>query len=105
MKPEQITAEIRELNLSYLLLAKQMVQHDKASAIFRLGIKQEVADIIENLTHAQILKMAAANLLLCRFRMDDRLILEMLTHHSRNHAMTQSHATILMAGQPLEQLV
>jgi len=104
MNPEQMTAEIRELNLSYMLLAKHMVQQDRASAIYRLGIKQEVAHIIENLTHAQILKMAAANLLLCRFRVDDRLILEMLANHSRNHALSHSHATILMAGQPLEQM-
>lgn len=104
MKPEQMTAEIRELNLSYLLLAKQMVQQDKALAIFRLGIRQEVADIIENLSHAQILKLAAANFLLCRFRLDDQVILELLAHRDRNHAMTQSHATILMAGQPLEQI-
>ncbi|MBX9811687.1 MAG: flagellar transcriptional regulator FlhD [Burkholderiales bacterium] len=104
MTPEQMTEEIREVNLSYMLLAKQMVQQDKATAIYRLGISKEVADIIENLTHGQILKMVGANLLLCRFRVDDRLILEMLANHSRSHAMSQSHAAILMAGQPLEQV-
>jgi len=104
MKTEQMAEEIREVNLSYMLLAKQMVQQDKASAIYRLGIKKELADIIENLTHGQILKMVGANLLLCRFRIDDRLILEMLANHNRSHVMSQSHAAILMAGQPLEQL-
>jgi len=104
MNPEQMTEEIKEVNLAYMLLAKQMVQQDKAAAIYRLGIKQELADIIENLTHGQILKMVGANLLLCRFRVDDRLILEMLANHNRSHAMSQSHAAILMAGQPLEQV-
>lgn len=104
MNPEQMTEEIREVNLSYMLLAKQMVQQDKASAIYRLGISREVADIIENLTHGQILKMVAANLLLCRFRVDDRLILEMLANNNRSHAMSRSHAAILMAGRPVEQM-
>lgn len=104
MNPEQMTEEIREVNLSYMLLAKQMVQQDKAAAIYRLGISKEVADIIENLTHGQIMKMVAANLLLCRFRVDDRLILEMLANHNRGHAMSQSHAAILMAGRPVEHM-
>ena len=104
MNPEQMTEEIREVNLSYMLLARQMVQQDKASAIYRLGISKEVADIIDNLSHGQILKMVSANLLLCRFRIDDRLILEMLANNNRSHAMSQSHAAILMADQPLEQM-
>src|SRR3989304_467487 len=104
MNPEQMTEEIREVNLSYMLRARQMVQQDKASAIYRLGISKEVADIIDNLSHGQILKMVAANLLLCRFRIDDRLILEMLANNNRSHAMSQSHAAILRAAQPLEQM-
>ncbi len=104
MNTQKMTEEIREVNLSYMLLARQMVQQDKDSAIYRLGISKEVADIIENLTHGQILKMVAANLLLCRFRIDDRLILEMLANNNRSHAMAQSHAAILMAGQPTEQM-
>ncbi|MFN7085427.1 MAG: flagellar transcriptional regulator FlhD [Burkholderiales bacterium] len=103
MNPEQMAEEIREVNLAYMLLAKQMVQQDKAAAIYRLGIKKELADIIENLTHGQIMRMVGANLLLCRFRIDDRLVMEMLANHGHSHAMSQSHAAILMAGQPLEQ--
>ncbi len=103
MRHEQITAEIRELNLCYLLLAKQLLQQDRAAAIYRLGISKEVADILENLSAGQVLKMAASNLLLCRFRLDDRLILEMVTHHSRTPEMAEPHSAILLARQPVEQ--
>jgi flagellar transcriptional activator FlhD len=72
--------------------------------MYRLGISQEVADIIERLTSSQLLKMAATNMLLCRFRFDDSLIAEMLTSHGRNQAVSHSHAAILMAGQPVEEI-
>ena len=66
MNTEQLLSEIRETNLAYLLLAQRMVKSDKASAMFRLGISQEVADILDQLSPGQIMKMAASNLLLAR---------------------------------------
>ena len=105
MDTNQILGEIKEINLGYILLAQKMLREDKAAAMYRLGIGQNVAEIIENLTSSQILKMAASNTLLCRFRFDDRLIAEMLTSHSQDHATSMSHAAILMAGQPAEVMV
>src|SRR5262245_58322371 len=100
MNTEQLLAEIRETNLAYLLLAQRMVKADKASAMFRLGISDEVADVLDQLSPGQILKMAASNLLLCRFRCDDRLILGLLSDHGTSKPLSQTHATVLMAGQP-----
>ncbi|MBX3617768.1 flagellar transcriptional regulator FlhD [Nitrosomonas sp.] len=102
MEADQILDEIRDINLSYLLLAKQMLREDKVSAIYRLGINQDLADIIDRLSSAQLIKMAATNMLLCRFRFDDRLIAEMLSNDSRDQSVTKSHAAILMAGKPAE---
>jgi flagellar transcriptional activator FlhD len=99
MSGEQLLGEIRETNLAYLLLAQQMIRMDKAAGIFRLGISEEVADILEQLSPGQILKMAASNMLLCRFRVDDRLLLGLLTDHGTSKPLTQSHAAVLMAGQ------
>ena len=100
MNTEQLLSEIRETNLAYLLLAQRMVKADKASATFRLGISQEVADILDQLSSAQVLKMAASNLLLCRFRCDDRMILGLLTDHGKGKPLAETHASVLMAGQP-----
>ena len=100
MDNDQLMGEIRETNLGYLLLAQQMIKTDKAAGIFRLGIRQEVAEILAQLSAAQIMKMAASNMLLCRFRFDDRMILGLLTDHSKNKPMASSHAAVLMAGQP-----
>jgi flagellar transcriptional activator FlhD len=104
MHINQIHEEIREANLSYMLLAQQMIQSDKVAAIFRLGISEEMADLIGGLTTAQILKMAGSNMLLCRFRFDERLMLNMITDFNKDRMMSQAHTTILMTAQPVEAL-
>lgn len=100
MKLDEMLDEMRNVNLSYLLLAQNMIRDDKPAAIFRLGICQETADMIESLTSAQIIKLANSNMLISRFRFDDEVILGMLTGYARDSALAQSHAAILMAGQP-----
>ncbi len=107
METKQLLDEIREINLGYLLLAQQLIREDKVAAMYRLGINQDVADIIEKLTTSQLLKMAASNSLLCRFRFNDTLIAELLSGNNRddNNAVSQSHAAILMAGQLAEAVV
>ena len=100
MGNEQLLDEIRETNLSYLLLAQQMIKTDKAAGMFRLGVSQDVADILAQLSPAQTIKMAASNMLLCRFRFDDRMILGLLVDHGKAKPMAQSHAAVLMTGQP-----
>ena len=102
MNTEQMVNEVRELNLSYLMLAQQMIREDKDTAVFRLGINKDMADIIEQLSSGQIAKMSSFSTLLCRFRFDDRLLLEMLTSHSKDRLMGSSHAMVLMAGKPVE---
>ena len=104
METKKLLDEIREINLAYLLLAQQMIRDDKVSAMYRLGINQDVSDIIEKLTVSQLLKMASSNSLLCRFRFNDALIAELLSNENRgdSNAVSQSHAAILLAGQPAE---
>jgi flagellar transcriptional activator FlhD len=105
METNQLLDEIRDINLSYLLLAKQMLRDDRVAAMYRLGINQDIADILERLSSAQLIKMAASNMLLCRFRFDDRLIADMLSNDTRDQSVTKSHAAILMAGKPAEAIV
>lgn len=104
MNTQQVHEEIKETNLSYMLLAQQMIRDDKPGAIFRLGVSEELADLIVGLSPAQLLKMASSNMLLCRFRFDERLLLNMITDYNKDRMMSQAHAAILMAGQPAEAL-
>lgn len=100
----QLQEEIKEANLSYLLLARQMIQEDQDAAIFRLGITEEMAELVKALSPAQLLKMAASSMLLCRFRFDEKLLLNMITDYNKDRMMSQAHTAILMAGQPMEAL-
>jgi flagellar transcriptional activator FlhD len=108
MTNEQMLSEIREANLTYLMLAQNLIRQDKAEALFRLGMSEESADMISVLSPAQILKIASGNMLLCRFRMDDEIVWNLLTNHSAtkvdNDATTKLHASILMAGRFAETL-
>ena len=105
MNSDQILAEIREANLSYLMLAQSLIRADREQALFRLGVSEETATLINALTPAQMMKIATSNTLLCRFRMDDDLVWGLLTNHgksSANDSVSRLHASILMAGRHQE---
>ena len=105
MSTYDVTTEIRDLNLNYLMLARRMIAEDKAMAVCRLGLSLEIAQLLEGMSAAQIIKLADTPTLLTRFRFDDAAILGMLTHGGKERALAHSHAAILLAGQPVEQIV
>jgi flagellar transcriptional activator FlhD len=105
MQAEQILTEIREANLSYLMLAQTLIRQDREQALFRLGISEDTAALLNTLSPAQMMKIAAGNTLLCRFRMDDDLVWGLLTSHGKpaaNDSVSRLHASILMAGRHQE---
>lgn len=102
MRVVELQNEIRELNLAYLMLAQQMIREEREAAMFRLGISEEIAALIGSLTPGQLLRMAGADLLLCRFRFDDRLLLGLLSNHDRDDGTGRVHAMILAADKPVE---
>jgi len=105
MNVDQILSEIREANLSYLMLAQSLIRSDKEQALFRLGISEESAALLALLTPAQMMKIASGNTLLCRFRMDDDLVWGLLTNHGKgaaNDTTSRLHDSILMAGRHQE---
>ena len=104
MNADQILMEIRETNLSYLMLAQSLIRADREQALFRLGMSEEAANMISSLSPSQVLKIASSNTLLCRMRVDDDLVWTLLTNHGKgtNDSVTRLHANILMAGRHQE---
>jgi flagellar transcriptional activator FlhD len=98
-------AEIRDVNLSYLMIAQQMIRHDRAEAIFRLGISGEIADLLAGMSNAQVLKMASCNVMLSRFRFNDTAILSTLLRDKAGNSSGAAHASIIMASQPPETIL
>jgi len=104
MNANEIYNEIKELNLNYLMLAQQLIRADRETAQYRLGVSKDIAEIIEHLTPGQVLKMAGTNMVLCRFRFDDSMLLGLLAGHGRDRGTSHTHATILASAKPVESI-
>jgi flagellar transcriptional activator FlhD len=104
MNADQILMEIREANLSYLMLAQSLIRQDREQALFRLGISEETATLLALLSPAQIMRIASSNTLLCQMRVDDDMVWGLLTNHGKNtnDSVARLHANILMAGRHQE---
>jgi flagellar transcriptional activator FlhD len=101
---EQLLGDIREANLTYLMLAQQLIRQDKAEALFRLGLSEESADLIAALSPAQIIKLSSTNTLLCSFRATDDMVWGLLTSSHKpnrvgNDTTQRLHASILMSSR------
>ncbi|MPN20343.1 Flagellar transcriptional regulator FlhD [bioreactor metagenome] len=103
MKRPDFQAEIRELNLAYLMLAQQMLRGDRETALFRLGLSKDVADFIEGLSAAKLVRMASNQMLLPQFRFDDEQLARLMAGEGRDAASSSLHAAILAAGKAAEE--
>ena len=102
---DRLMAEIRDANLSYLILAQSLIR----KALYRLGISEETAALVEQLSPAQLLRIAQGNMLVCRFRFDDEMMWSLLADHGgpderEDRSASRLHAAILMAGNFQETL-
>jgi len=105
---QSIANDIAEVNLSYLILAQQMIRADRISALYRLGISEAVADLIITLRPSQLLKVASGGAMMCRLRVQDETVWDLLADHARSDSISgeksaeRLHARILIAGQHAE---
>lgn len=93
--------EVREINLAYLMLAQRMLREDRESAMFRLGVGGDVADLVLGLSAPQLVRLAGSQMLVPRFRFDDALLLGLMAGQGKDATSSSLHAAILAAGQPL----
>jgi flagellar transcriptional activator FlhD len=101
MNMQDLQADIKEANLTYLMLAQQMLRADRVGALYRLGINTEMADLLARLPAAQLVRMANTDMLLARFRLDERTVLGMLNDYSKDRPMSRTHSAIMLAAQPV----
>lgn len=97
-----LLADICEVNLSYLFLAQRLLREDLPSAMFRLGIDQHVAKLVQELSPTQLVRLASSSSLLCSLRLDDTNILSALRQDAPGCALHQEHMTILLATRPVQ---
>jgi flagellar transcriptional activator FlhD len=105
MQSDHLMNEIRDLNLSFLMLAQSMIRKDKAQALFRLGMSETAAELLQQMSTQQLLRVASRNLMLCTMRFGDDVVWSLLTESHAPRQATESnadrlHASVLMAGRP-----
>ena len=98
MAATEMTKEIADLNLTYMLLAQKLLREDKAAAMLRLGISNEMADLLIGMSLAETIRIAASNFVLCAFRLDELPIVQNVMQGERQPALQQAHISILLAG-------
>ena len=100
MNAKQLHEEIKATNLSYMGLVQKMIRADKAGASSSLGVSEDLADLVSGLSSAQLLKMSGTNLLLCCFRFDESLLLNLITEQKIERGVSPVHS----ANQAVEAL-
>ncbi|WP_312946484.1 flagellar transcriptional regulator FlhD [Superficieibacter sp.] len=103
MHTSELLKHIYDINLSYLLLAQRLISQDKPSAMFRLGINEEMATTLVELTLPQMVKLAETNQLICEFRFDSHETITRLTQDSRVDDLQQIHTGILLSTRLLSE--
>lgn len=101
---DEYLQNIHDINLSYLLLAQQLIRQDKFAAGFRLGLSEGTIDNLKELSLPQLMKLATTNQLICRLRVDDEVVIENLTKDSRIEALQQIHTGIILSTNLLNAL-
>jgi len=99
----EVLESIREINLSYLMLAQHMLNEDYAEGLFKLGLSAQMADLLHMLTPAQTIKLAQSEDIVCDFRFNDAAMVTALTTLDKGLDATATHAAILLAAQPARQ--
>lgn len=95
---------IRDLNLSYLLLAQRLIHEDCFTAKFRLGLSESTIDIVKGLTFPQLIKLSSIGQLICRLRIDNETVIDCLTKDSRIDALQSLHTGIILSTDLLNSL-
>lgn len=98
MQATDMTKEIADLNLTYMLLAQKLLREDKAAAMLRLGMSREVADMLAGMSLAETIRLAASNFVLCAFRLDEVPGVQNVVQGQRAPSLQHAHLSILLAG-------
>ncbi|HEY0884217.1 MAG TPA: flagellar transcriptional regulator FlhD [Ramlibacter sp.] len=103
MTGAEVSKEISDLNLTYMLLAQKLLRQDRAAAMFRLGITRELADMLAAMSLSQVVRLAATNFVLCGFRLDDVPSVATMVQETRDQSLQQAHLSILLAARQNDQ--
>lgn len=98
MSENRIIAELQELNLSYLMLVQKLIAEDRDTAMFRLKIDRDLADLIEGLSAKELTLLARQPHSLLKPSLGPVEQLQAVLGNKRDTGMQQTHLAMLMAS-------
>ncbi|KXS35481.1 MAG: flagellar transcriptional activator FlhD [Halomonadaceae bacterium T82-2] len=98
MPTDSLLSDIQDTNLSYLLLVQRLLNEDRPTAMFRLKLSEEMADLLVSLSVKQLGQLARSNQLLCRLCFEEPDQLRKLIEDPRDQGLGQIHSALLMAS-------
>lgn len=97
MRSTSLVEEIQDLNLAYLLLARRLLAEDRSTALLRLKITEEQADMLEDMNVRQLTQISRANQLICHLGLSSVEQLRQIVDNPREHGLSHLHSSLLMA--------
>lgn len=91
-------AELQELNLSFLLLAQRAIAEDRAEAIFRLRIDEDMADLLGNMTIREMTWLSEQGQFLLGPTLDNAGQLKAILNNKKDMGLKQTHLAMMLAA-------
>ena len=98
---DPVLHDIRDVNLSYLLLVQRLLREDYSIGLYRSGLNDDAGKRLIGMTMSQIVALANSNSLLCSFRLNDAAMLNGLARDGMNGALQQKRTTLALAQMPV----
>lgn len=93
-----LSDEIKEFNLTYLVLSQRLIREDKEAALVVLNIDSETAEFFIRLTAKELSAMASSNQLICKPAFDKTSHLAAVLSNEKKRGLTETHVALLLAG-------
>lgn len=98
MLDEGLSAEIKDFNLTYLLIAQRLINDDPEGALLRLNISSETAEFFRKLTSKQMNMLASSSQLIVNPCFSDEGRLQAILDNPRERGLTETHVSIMLAS-------
>jgi len=96
MAVSPLTDEIEHFNLGYLLLSQRLISENKASAVVRLGIDNETADMVNSLSARQLTQLTQTGQLLTQMSDLNAERFKQITQNPKDKGMSSLHASLML---------
>ncbi|SFR55819.1 flagellar transcriptional activator FlhD [Pseudidiomarina maritima] len=98
MSHSKTISELQELNLSYLMLVQKLIVEDRDTAIFRLKIDDELADLIADMSAKELTMLARQPQSLLQPNLGPVSQLKAILTNKRDTGMQATHLAMHMAS-------